>query len=78
MFTNAKALAEWIALGEKVLAAGADVLAAVRAAAGTYGVASDTAHLEAVIADAERRKALAESEAGADVGSDVPGGGAPS
>lgn len=57
------ALIEWIALGEKVIAAGKGPLSAVVAAAAAHGIAADTAQLDAVILDAERRKAIAAAEA---------------
>jgi hypothetical protein len=63
------ALTEWLALGEKVIKAGAGAMAAVKAAAASQGVEQDTAQLDAVILDAERRKALAEAEA---AGTPVP------
>lgn len=56
-------LAEWLTLGEKVIKAGSGALAAVKTALAAQGVEADTAQLDAVIVDAERRKALAEAEA---------------
>lgn len=64
MKMDVAALAQWIALGEKVVTAGAGALAAVTAAAAAHGIEQDTAQLNAVILDAERRKALAAAEAG--------------
>lgn len=57
------ALMQWIALGEKVLDAGKGPLNAVIAAAAAHGVEQDTAQLNAVIVDGERRKAIAAAEA---------------
>lgn len=58
------ALMQWIALGEQVIEAGKGPLNDVRAALAAHGIAADTAQLDAVILDGERRKALAEHEAG--------------
>jgi len=69
-------LAEWLALGERIVTTGQAALNAVLTAAAAHGIEQDTAALNADISDAERRKTIAEREAGADTGSDVPGGGA--
>lgn len=57
------ALLEWIALGEKLISTGTGAIDAVKAAAAARGVEQDTAALDAVILDAERRKAIAAGEA---------------
>lgn len=57
------ALLQWITLGEKLIAAGEGPLNAVLAAAAAHGITQDTAALNAVILDAERRKALAAADA---------------
>lgn len=58
------ALLEWVHLGEQLIASGQGAYNAVKDAAAAHGVLADTAQLDAVILDAERRKALAEAEAG--------------
>lgn len=58
-----EAALKWLAFGQQVVTAGAGALAAVKAAAAANGVQADTAAMEAVIADAERRKKLAEEDA---------------
>jgi hypothetical protein len=58
------AILEWFALGEKVIAGGTAVIAAIKKAAVDNGIDADTAALNEVSADAARRKALAEQEAG--------------
>lgn len=63
MIMTVPAMLQWIALGEKVLAAGEGPLKAVLAAAAAHGIAADTAQLNADILDAERRKAIAAAEA---------------
>lgn len=73
---NLSALMQWITLGQSVVDKGAAAMAAVKAAAAAHGIEQDTAALDAVILDAERRKAIAQHEAQTDTGSDVPGGGA--
>ena len=57
------ALLEWIALGEKLINTGMGAIDAVKAAAVARGVEQDTAALDAVILDAERRKGIAAGEA---------------
>ena len=56
------ALLEWIALGEKLIEAGKGPFNAVMATVATHGVTQDTTALDAVILDAERRKAIAAGE----------------
>lgn len=57
------ALLEWITLGEKLIDAGKGPFDAVMATVATHGITQDTAACEAVIIDAERRKAIAQAEA---------------
>jgi hypothetical protein len=56
------AIFQWIALGQKVMAGGSAVYASVKAALAAHGIEADTDQLDAVIADAEKRKAMAEAE----------------
>jgi hypothetical protein len=60
------ALAQWVTLGEQAIGAGiriAGIIAQLKAALAARGYATDTAELDALIEDAERRQALAEKEA---------------
>lgn len=57
-----EAAMKWLAFGQKVIAAGAGALADVKAAAAAHGIEADTAALDAVIADAVRRKVQAEED----------------
>lgn len=59
-----QAILQWLALGEKVVLAGADVLAQVRAVLAANGIEADTAALDAVIVDAARREEQARIDAG--------------
>lgn len=54
---------KWLALGQQVIAAGAGPWAEIKAVMAAHGIEADTAALDAVIADADRRKALAEADA---------------
>ena len=60
---NLAALFKWIELGQQIVQAGLPALAAVKAALAANGIEADTAALEAVIEDAEKRKAEAEASA---------------
>lgn len=62
MFTIA-AIINWISLGEKVFNAGKPAWDSIKAALAAHGIEEDTAALDKVIEDADRRKALAEHEA---------------
>lgn len=57
------AIMQWITLGQQVFEKGASAFNAVKAALAANGIEADTAELDKVIADADRRKALAENEA---------------
>jgi hypothetical protein len=54
---------QWIQVGQKVIQAGAPVLAEIKATMARHGIEADTSALDAVIVDAARRKAIAEAEA---------------
>lgn len=58
-----QAALQWLALGQQVVAAGAGVLGQIQDVLKANGIEADTAALEQVIADADRRKALAERDA---------------
>ncbi len=54
---------KWLALGQQVFAAGAGPWSQIKDVLAANGIEADTAVLDAVIADADRRKALAEADA---------------
>lgn len=54
----------WLAIGQQVIAQGAAAWESVKAALAAHGIEADTAILDGVIADAQRRADLARSEAG--------------
>lgn len=54
---------QWLGVLQQVEAAGSGAWDSVKAALAAHGIEADTAQLDAVIADAARRKALAEREA---------------
>lgn len=58
-----KAIVAWIQLGQKVFQAGAPAWNSIKAALAQHGIETDTEELNAVIVDAERRRAIAEAEA---------------
>lgn len=60
---NLGALIQWLTIGEQVFDKGATVWADIQKVLAAHGIAADTAALDAVIADAARRKALAEQDA---------------
>lgn len=57
-------ITRWISLLENLRAAGKPAIDAVRDALAAHGIEADNALLDGVIADATRREALAEREAG--------------
>lgn len=57
------AVMQWIALGQQAIAKGAEVMAQIKGVLAANGIEADTAALDAVIADADRRKKLAEDDA---------------
>lgn len=58
-----QAILQWITLLGQIEQKGSAAFAAVKQALANHGIEADTAALDAVIADAARRKALAEAEA---------------
>lgn len=58
-----QAIFQWLALLQQLEQKGSAAFAAVKQVLATHGIEGDTAALDAVIADAARRKALAEAEA---------------
>lgn len=54
---------QWLAIGQQVVQAGAGVMAQIRSVLEANGIEADTAALDQVIADADRRRAIAEREA---------------
>jgi len=58
------AIIQWITIGQKVFEAGKPAFDAVKAALAAHTIEADTDALDKVIEDADRRKALAEHEAG--------------
>lgn len=58
------AVLNWITLGQQVVEKGASVMNQIRAVLAANGIEADTAALDAVIADAERRKEQARIDAG--------------
>lgn len=59
-----QAALNWLALGQQVFEKGAGVYAQIKAVLAANGIEADTAALDAVIADAERRKEQARIDAG--------------
>lgn len=57
------AIIQWIALGQQVFEKGSAVWSQIQAVLAANGIEADTAELDKVIIDAERRKAIAEAEA---------------
>lgn len=57
------AIIQWIGIGQKVFEAGKPAWESVKAALAAHSIEEDTAALDKVIEDADRRKALAEHEA---------------
>ena len=55
---------QWLQVGQQVIAAGAGVWSQIQAVLRSNGIEADTSALDEVIADAERRKAIALAEAG--------------
>jgi hypothetical protein len=53
----------WLSLGQQVITAGEDVWNQIKGVLAANGIEADNAHLDAVIADAARRKAQAEADA---------------
>ena len=64
--TDLKAAMDWLAFGQAVFSAGTAAWTRVKDAASEAGIVHDTAALDAVIEDAERRKALAQHDANGD------------
>lgn len=54
---------KWLGIGQQVLQAGEGAWAAIKATLAEQGITGDTEALDRVIADAARRKALAEQDA---------------
>ena len=61
---NLAAILQWLGLLQQIEQKGAAVFASVKKALADHGIEADTSALDEVIADAARRKALAEREAG--------------
>jgi hypothetical protein len=57
------AMIQWVGLARQVFAVGSGLWTDIKRVLADHGVAADTAELDAVAADADRRKALAEAEA---------------
>lgn len=60
---NLAAILQWLAIAQQIEAKGADAWAQIKQSLTDNGIDADTSELDAVIADAARRKALADSEA---------------
>lgn len=56
------AVIQWITIGQQVFAQGSGVWTQINAVLKANGIEADTAELDKVIIDAERRKAIAEAE----------------
>jgi len=56
------ALVQWIQLGQQVVAAGSGLWMQISAILKTHNIEADTSALDEVIADADRRRALAAAE----------------
>ena len=54
---------KWLALAQQIKAAGEGPWNQIKAVLAANGIEADTAALDVVIADADRRKALAEADA---------------
>ena len=54
---------KWIGILPQIAQAGSAAVAAVKGALAAHGIEADTAELDAVALDADRRKAIAEAEA---------------
>lgn len=63
---NLQAIIQWIAVLERVQAAGGKGWAEIKAAIAAQGFEADTAAIDAALEDVARRKAIAAREAGAD------------
>lgn len=55
---------KWLGLLPQIISGGTAVYASVKAALAAHGIEAENAELDAVMADADRRKALALHEAG--------------
>lgn len=60
---NLAAVLQWLDIAQQIEAKGEGVWTAIKAVLVDHGIEADTAALDAAIADAARRKALAEHEA---------------
>lgn len=61
---NLAGLIQWLTIGDQVFDKGQAVWSDIRKVLEAHGIAADNAALDAVIADAARRKALAQQDAG--------------
>lgn len=59
----ALAIIQWIGIGQQIIASGSGLYSQIMGILRANGIQADTSALDEVIADADRRKAIAEAEA---------------
>ena len=68
---DVQAILQWIGVLQRIQASGGTAYAEIKGVLAAHGIEADTAALDAVIADASRRKAIAQREATGDVSGPV-------